>query len=207
MRTQHSVLSGAVLLCLAMTSSFAEELPVGRPYPEFQIGVTGIWAKIPDNPPGSPKDAPAVKRELVVTKTTENTPATGKFQAGDVLLSLNGESLDIRDPRPILGTAINKAEGSDGKMTFGVKQSADQRAAATINFRQARQRHAGVESAIGALQCGNGLQRCRDRSELGLERYVALAVLGRNLHTLGKLLIAQEDRDCEAARSKRKRAA
>lgn len=89
----------------------------------------------------------------------------------------------------------------------GVKQSAEQRAAATVKFRQARQRHAGVESAIGALQCGNGLQRCRDRSELGFDRYVALAVLGRNLHTLGKLLIAQEDRDCEAARSKRKQAA
>lgn len=89
----------------------------------------------------------------------------------------------------------------------GAKQSADQHAAATITFRQARQRHAGVESAIGALQSGNGLQRCRDRSELGFERYVALAVLGRNLHTLGKLLIAQRDRDCEAARSKRKQAA
>ena len=57
------------------------------------------------------------------------------------------------------------------------------------------------------LQSGNGLKRCRDRSELGFERYVALAVLGRNLHTLGRLLIAREDADCEAAKSKRKRAA
>lgn len=89
----------------------------------------------------------------------------------------------------------------------GSKQSAEQQATATVKFRRARQRHAGVESTIGALQSGNGLKRCRDRSELGFERYVALAVLGRNLHTLGKLLIARQDADCEAAKSRRKQVA
>lgn len=89
----------------------------------------------------------------------------------------------------------------------GVKQSAEQQATATIQFHQARQRHPGIESAIGALQSGNGLKRCRDRSEVGFDRYVALAIFGRNLHTLGKLLIAQQDADCQAATSKRKRAA
>src|SRR5262249_17209720 len=41
----------------------------------------------------------------------------------------------------------------------------------TVAFRQARQRHPGGESAIGALQTGNGLKRCRDRSRGGYERY------------------------------------
>lgn len=86
----------------------------------------------------------------------------------------------------------------------GAKQAAGQERTATISFRQARQRHPGVESAIGALQFGNGLQRCRDHTEVGLERYVALGVLGRNLHVLGKLLISREDSASEAARSKRK---
>lgn len=75
---------------------------------------------------------------------------------------------------------------------------------ASIEFHTARQRHPGIESAIGALQSGNGLKRCRDRSELGMERYIGLAVLGRNLQTLGKLLIARENAQCEAARSKRR---
>jgi IS5 family transposase len=77
----------------------------------------------------------------------------------------------------------------------------------TVAFRQARQHHPGVESAIGALQAGNGLKRCRDRSKRGYERYVALGILGRNLHTLGKLLVAREQADCQAAKSKRKRQA
>ena len=59
--------------------------------------------------------------------------------------------------------------------------------------------------AIGALQAGNGLKRCRDRSEAGYERYVALGIVGRNLQTLGKLLLAEDRADCQAAKSKRKR--
>ena len=74
---------------------------------------------------------------------------------------------------------------------------------ATIQFRNSRQSHAGVESAIGALQCGNGLKRCRDKTEKGFERYLGLAILGRNLHVLGKLLIARASPDALACKSKR----
>jgi len=89
----------------------------------------------------------------------------------------------------------------------GSQQSQQQDEQATIEFRRARQRHPGIESAIGALQAGNGLSRCRDRSEPGFSRYVQLAVLGRNLHVLGKILIAREDATCKAAQSRRKTAA
>src|SRR5712692_7650256 len=78
---------------------------------------------------------------------------------------------------------------------------------ATVEFRQARQNHPGVESAIGALQSGNGQERCRDKSKRGYERYVGLGILGRNLQVLGKLLLAQEDAACQAAKSKRKKQA
>lgn len=89
----------------------------------------------------------------------------------------------------------------------GAKQSAAQAKQASVSFRRARRRHAGVESAIGALQAGNGLERSRDRTERGFERYLMLGVLGRNLHVLGKLLIAEEASESEAARSQRKKAA
>jgi hypothetical protein len=89
----------------------------------------------------------------------------------------------------------------------GANQARQQEAEATIEFRQARQRHPGIESAINALQAGNGLGRCRDRSERGFSRYLQLAVLGRNLHVLGKILVAREDAECQAAESRRKHAA
>ena len=74
---------------------------------------------------------------------------------------------------------------------------------ATVRVKQSRQRHSGIESAIGALQSGNGMVRCRDRSEVGLDRYLAIAILGRNMHTLGKLLIARADKDAVAGKSNR----
>jgi hypothetical protein len=85
----------------------------------------------------------------------------------------------------------------------GAKQSVVQEAEASAEFFASRQRHPGVESAVGALQRGNDLERCRDRGELGFERYVALGVLGRNLHVLGKHVIAQHDASCAAATRQR----
>jgi transposase, IS5 family len=89
----------------------------------------------------------------------------------------------------------------------GSKQAAEQEKTASVEFRNARQSHPGIESAIGALQSGNGLKRCRDRSEKGFERYIGLGVLGRNLHVLGKLLIAREAPESQAAYSRRKQVA
>ena len=85
----------------------------------------------------------------------------------------------------------------------GSKQSVDQEQTASVKFHQAKQRHPGIESAIGALQSGNGLVRCRDVGEVGFERYVALAVLGRNIHALGKMLIAELEPKAAAAINKR----
>jgi len=89
----------------------------------------------------------------------------------------------------------------------GARRGPEQYEQASLAFRQARQRHPGVESAIGALQSGNGQKRCRDRGEGGYPRYVGLGILGRNLQVLGKLLLAQDDAGCQAAQSKRKKQA
>jgi len=88
----------------------------------------------------------------------------------------------------------------------GVKQSAVQLAQADDEFRSAQQNHSGVESMIGALQSGNAMKRCHDRSEIGFERYLQLGILGRNLHTLGRMLIARENQNAVAAHSRRKAA-
>jgi len=88
----------------------------------------------------------------------------------------------------------------------GAHQAVEQEQEAGVEFRQARQRHPGIESAIHALQSGNGLLRCRDRTERGFRRYLSLGVLGPNLHVLGKLLIARENGDSPAAQSRRKAA-
>ena len=86
------------------------------------------------------------------------------------------------------------------------QQYAERLANGSVEFHRLRQRHPGIESAIGALQSGNGLKRCRDHSEVGFERYLGLAILGRNIHVLGKLLIARRQEQSAAAFSKRRAA-
>jgi hypothetical protein len=54
-------------------------------------------------------------------------------------------------------------------------------------FVRLRKQHASVESAINALEC-HGLDRCLDHGQRGFERYVALAVLARNVLRLGQIL-------------------
>jgi transposase, IS5 family len=85
----------------------------------------------------------------------------------------------------------------------GAKQEARQQAEATIEFREGRRHHPGVESAIHGLEAGNGLDRCRDRTKRGYERYVGLGILGRNLQVLGKLVLRRQGEDCLAGQSKR----
>jgi IS5 family transposase len=74
-------------------------------------------------------------------------------------------------------------------------------------FIRLRRRHSGVESAINALEA-HGLDICRDHGIDGFKRYVALAVVGSNLHRLGAILLKQEAaQEAEQERRRRKRAA
>jgi IS5 family transposase len=73
-------------------------------------------------------------------------------------------------------------------------------------FRRLRQQHSAVESAINALE-SHGLDRCPDHGIDGFKRYVAQAVLARNLHRLGAILLAEEAEAAAAERRRRKRAA
>jgi hypothetical protein len=54
----------------------------------------------------------------------------------------------------------------------------------SVEFAAARRKHAAVESAINALE-NHGLDRCPDHDIIGFKRYVALAVLARNIQVLG----------------------
>jgi len=59
------------------------------------------------------------------------------------------------------------------------------------DFVSLRKQHAAVESAINALEC-HGLDRCLDHGIVGFKRYVALAVLARNVLRIGQILHQQK---------------
>ncbi len=83
------------------------------------------------------------------------------------------------------------------------KLNAEQKAEeSTEEFVTARNKHSGVESAIHAL--GNhGLDRCPDHGIHGFKRYVALAIVARNIQIMGSIIIKKE-REQQQAQEKRK---
>ncbi|MBK7675042.1 MAG: hypothetical protein IPJ27_09905 [Candidatus Accumulibacter sp.] len=66
----------------------------------------------------------------------------------------------------------------------GRHSAADRERKTEPGFVQARRKHSAVESAINGLE-NFGLDLCPDHGIRGFKRYVALAVLARNIHRLG----------------------
>jgi len=85
----------------------------------------------------------------------------------------------------------------------GKRSQPEQEREHSPRFQRLRRRHSAVESAINALEA-HGLDRCPDHGIDGFKRYVALAVVARNLHRLGAVLLAQE---AEQEKRRRQRAA
>jgi len=73
----------------------------------------------------------------------------------------------------------------------GERSEAQRECEAAPDFGRLRRQHAAVESAINALEV-HGLDRCLDHGLDGFKRYVALAVVARNIQRLGALLRQQE---------------
>jgi len=81
-----------------------------------------------------------------------------------------------KELEPLLEQVVLPRKGRLSPKAKQIEQSED--------FIQSRQKHAAVESAINALE-NHGLDRCRDHGLGGFKRYVALAVLSRNLQIIG----------------------
>jgi len=73
-------------------------------------------------------------------------------------------------------------------------------------FIRLRHQHSAVESAINALEV-HGLDRCPDHGIDGFKRYVALAVVARNIQRLGAVLRRQEEEKEKRKRGRYKKAA
>ena len=82
-----------------------------------------------------------------------------------------------------------------GKLTISEKQEES-----AEEFIRARYKHSAVESAISAME-NHGLDRCPDVGLEAFQRYVALAVVARNLQQLGSLII-QKERKSKTRRAK-----
>ena len=88
----------------------------------------------------------------------------------------------------------------------GRLSKADKERESDSEFSHLRKQHSAVESAINALEV-HGLDKCPDHGIDGFKRYVALAVVARNIHRLGAVLRQQEEEKEKRKRGPYKQAA
>jgi hypothetical protein len=88
----------------------------------------------------------------------------------------------------------------------GRLSEADKTRESDPEFVRLRRQHSAVESAINALGV-HGLDKCRDHGIDGFKRYVALAVVARNIQRLGAVLREQEKQEADRRRGPYKKAA
>ncbi len=88
----------------------------------------------------------------------------------------------------------------------GRLSQADQARESEPEFVELRKQHSAVESAINALEV-HGLDKCPDHGINGFKRYIAMAVVARNIQRLGAVLRQQEHEAAQRKRGPYKKAA
>ncbi|QPK62857.1 ISNCY family transposase [Methylomonas sp. LL1] len=88
----------------------------------------------------------------------------------------------------------------------GRLSEADKARESDPTFVRLRRQHSAVESAINALGV-HGLGKCPDHGIDGFKRYVALAIVARNIQRLGAVLREQEQQAADRRRGPYKKAA
>jgi len=138
------------------TAAYYQEERVfhSRPNPDREmsfgsIGVTGLKARI--------YKGVSVRIEGAVP----GSPADGKFKPGQIITGVNGEVLKGRNPFVVIGTALTRAEATDGKMIFDVQDSEDQ---PIVNIEVAIP-ILGEYSETWPLQCGKSATIIKQAAE------------------------------------------
>ena len=88
----------------------------------------------------------------------------------------------------------------------GKLSKADHKREHDPEFIRLRHRRSAVESAINALEV-HGLDKCPDHRIDGFKRYVALAVVARNVQRLGAVLRRQDEEQEKRKRGSYQKAA
>ncbi|HKK19293.1 MAG TPA: DUF6288 domain-containing protein [Opitutales bacterium] len=105
---------------LAQDSYFAEP-PIFAPHPVPDS--RKAWNVKNFGPVGIGIDIKAPGMTMVIMNVEAGSPAdqTGQLKKGQVIERINGQMLEDRDPRMILGDLITEAEATDGKIRLKIK--------------------------------------------------------------------------------------
>ncbi len=136
----------------------------------------------------------------VMQKTTDDQVAVSLVEAALAgFPTISSASFDKGFHSPANQIALAALIPQVARPKQGKLSQAQREREADPEFVRLRFQHSAVESAIDALEV-HGLDRCLDRGIVGFKRYVALAVVARNIQRLGALLRQQEEEQRERRR-------
>ena len=131
--------------------------------------------------------------------------AKGEFVVSDNFGARNAKGFHSTDNQDALKETLQQVVlPRKGKLSRQAKEIES-----APEFVRARRAHSAVESAINGLEV-HGLEICHDHGIEGFKRYVAWAVVARNVHRIGTMLwqqdVAQQQRLAKAEAGQRRTA-
>jgi len=143
----------------------------------------------------------------VMEKTTDDQIAVSLVEQTQARFpSLKAISLDKGFHSPNNQTQLKQRLDKVVLPKKGRLSEADKAHESEAEFVHLRHQHSAVESAINALGV-HGLDKCPDHGIDGFKRYVALAIVARNIQRLGTVLREQEQQKAERRRGPYQKAA
>jgi len=143
----------------------------------------------------------------VMEKTTDDQIAVALVEQSQTRFAgLNAMSFDKGFHSPSNQTALKRHLENVILPKKGRLAEADQARESDPEFVRLRRQHSAVESAINALGV-HGLDKCPDHGIDGFKRYVALAIVARNIQRLGAVLREQAQQAADRRRGPYKKAA
>jgi IS5 family transposase len=143
----------------------------------------------------------------VMAKTTDDQIAVALAEQTQTrFTALNAMSFDKGFHSPSNQTALKQRLENVILPKKGRLAEADKARESAPEFVRLRRQHSAVESAINALGV-HGLDKCPDHGIDGFKRYVALAIVARNIQRLGAILREQEQQEAARRRGPYKKAA
>ncbi len=138
---------------------------------------------------------PAFRMRIKSIEEGSPAAATGRLRPGQWIESINGRTLRDRDPRKVLGDVLARAEATDGRLVFLVREDEDARPEEVVVTVPVL----GAYSETWPLDCPKS-----DRIVRNMADYLATRTWGGGVNLDGPallfLLSTGEDRDLEVAR-------
>lgn len=128
-----------------------------------------------------------LNHEVMKNKVDKDIAVPLTQETKNLFPELNSASFDKGFWKPDNLTGLEKILDEVILSKKGRLSKSDKERENSIEFKNAKRKHSAVEASISALE-NHGLDKCPDRGEKTFERYVAFAVVGRNIQILGNYI-------------------